>query len=56
MADSITITLPEITAVTIAPNPANAKEQITLTIKVIERSVTLEPEPYRSGEVRSGET
>lgn len=53
--DSITITLPKITAVTITPNPVNAKASFILSVKVTEISKTLTPKPFMSGEVYAGE-
>ncbi len=53
--DSITITLPKITQVTISPNPVNAKAAYVLSVKVTEVTKVLTPKPFMSGEVYSGE-
>ena len=53
--DSITITLPKITAVTITPYPVAAKATYVLSVKVTEISKTLTPKPFMAGEVYAGE-
>lgn len=55
MADTISITLPEIAAVSVAPNPVPAGAQYTVTVTVTEKTVILSPVWYESGEVYAGE-
>lgn len=55
MSDTITITLPEITAVNLTPNPVNAQALFTISVAVTEISKILYPEWSYSGELYAGE-
>lgn len=55
MADGITITVPRIDAATIAPNPAIINGTFTLSIRVSEESIVLDPVFFYAGEIHSGE-
>ncbi len=55
MADNYTVQVPAITAVSIAPNPAQINRAITIAVTITERSVTLSPEERFSGELYLGE-
>ena len=49
------ITIPEISAAAITPNPVDMNRQATLTVTVTERIIQLQPEIYYSGDLYSGE-
>lgn len=53
--DGITITLPEITAVSISPNSVITGASILITVTVTEVTKTLYPEPIYTGECYAGE-
>ena len=55
MADTITMTLPAVSAVTITPNPVDAGQEIVVTVSVYEKQVILSPYSYYSGDIFSGE-
>lgn len=56
MADgSMTITVPEITAVTLSPNPVSTQALLKLSVTVTEVKKILYPEWSYSGELYSGE-
>lgn len=55
MADQITITVPEITGVTLIPNPANTGAALTMTATVVEKTVVLSAIPFTCGELTTGE-
>lgn len=51
----ITIKIPTITAVTIAPNPGVINAAVRIAVIASEISKTLYPDPYYLGEIYSGE-
>ena len=53
--ETITITVPEITAVELTPNPVDAKAQYTILVTVIEKTIELSPYWYYAGDIYTGE-
>ena len=51
----ITIQLPEITGVTITPNPVRAGQRFLISVQVVLKDVTLYPEVRYTGERYTGE-
>lgn len=49
MADTITITLPDITLVSLTPNPVNTNAALKISVKATEISKILYPEWFYSG-------
>lgn len=49
------ITLPEITEVTLAPNPVEAGAGYTIRVRVAERTVTVSATPFAASEIAAGE-
>ena len=52
---SYTITVPVVSAVTFAPNPANINQSVTVTATISEITKTLEPQCRYCGEIQCGE-
>lgn len=50
-----TLTITQITAVSLTPNPVNINTAFTASVTVAEKIITLQPEPAYSGEYYSGE-
>ena len=50
------LTITQITAVSLAPNPININSALKVTATVTEKIITLQPEITYSGEHYSGET
>ena len=50
-----TLTITQITDVSLAPNPVNINSALKVTATVTEKLITLQPEPAYSGEYYSGE-
>lgn len=55
LAEEYSITLPEIAAAALAPNPIAAGGALTLTVTVTEITKILYPEKIYSGEIYAGE-
>ncbi|MBU5627701.1 hypothetical protein KQI82_12355 [Oscillibacter sp. MSJ-2] len=52
---SYTIQIPEITSADIVANPVSINISVKLSVSVIEKTITLEPMWYYSGELYGGE-
>lgn len=50
-----TLTITQITAVTLSPNPVSINAAFRAAVTVSEKTITLQPEPVYSGEYYSGE-
>lgn len=55
MADTYTVLVPDITAASATPNPVIASTALSFSITIVERTVTLEPYYYLSGDLFAGE-
>lgn len=55
MADQIVITVPEITGVSLTPNPTTTGAALTALVTVKETSRVLTPLPFACGEICCGE-
>ena len=55
MADTITITLPDRTMVSLTPNPVNTNAALKISVKATEIRQILYPEWFYSGEIYTGE-
>lgn len=51
-----TLTITQITAVSLTPNPVSINTAFTASVTVTEKIITLQPEITYSGEHHSGET
>ena len=55
MADSLSASIPSITAASFSVNPCGINEKIVLTVTVIEQTVVLETQTIYAGEIYAGE-
>ena len=55
MADTYTVNIPRITAVSFSSNPCGINEKVVLTVTVIEQNVVLEAQTIYAGEFFAGE-
>lgn len=46
---------PYVDSVVISPNPASAKQKVTITLEVNDRAIVFNTPVYRTGEIRAGE-
>lgn len=52
---SYTIQAPHVTAAVLSPNPALQNATLSLSITITEKTITLEPYHYYSGDLYAGE-
>jgi hypothetical protein len=55
MAETYQVLIPDISAASFSINPVSINGKTVLSVTVIERTITVEPDFYYSGDIYSGE-
>ena len=55
MADTVSVSVPDITAATITQNPVNVRATFKISVTVAEKTIELDPVWYFAGDLYAGE-